>query len=81
MEKTDYKEELFRYQRDTGERIVAIEQRVISIFKSVSRLEAHAEKQNGRLQKAESQIITMMTVGTVCVFTIPLVVTILMRYL
>ena len=81
MEKTNPQEELLRYQRDTGERIVAIEQRVISIFKAVSRLERHAEKQNGRLLNAESQITKIMTIGAVGMFAIPLFITIIMRYL
>tara|TARA_R100000458_G_C8265201_1_gene240323 strand:- start:401 stop:646 length:246 start_codon:yes stop_codon:yes gene_type:complete len=81
MEKTNYKEELLRYQVETGERLVAIEQRVISIFKAVSRLEKHAEKQNGRLTKTESQITKIMTVGAVGVFAIPLFITLIMRYL
>jgi len=72
------RDEFLRYQITTNERLVAIEQRVISIFKAVSRLEKHAEKQNGRLTNAESTILRITTIGTVGIFLIPLVITIIM---
>ena len=76
-----YRDELVRYQITTTERLVSIEQRVISIFKAVSRLEKHAEKQNGRLSRAESTITRITTIGTVGIFAIPLVITIIMEWI
>ena len=76
-----YKDEFLRYQMATNERLVAIEQRVISIFKAVSRLEKHAEKQNGRLSSAETSITRITTIGAVGIFIIPIAITIIMEWI
>lgn len=69
------------YRAENIARLVKLEERQISIFKTLQRLEKNTDKINGQVQENKTNLTRISTVGSICVFVIPIVVSIIMRLL
>jgi len=67
------------YRTETTAMLVKLNERQISIFKSLQRIDRHLEKLNGKVEKNESNVTIIKTWGAAMVFVIPIVVTLIMR--
>ena len=69
------------YRADNIARLVKLEERQISIFKTLQRVEKHIEKINGQVQENKTNLAKIGTVGSVGILVVPIVVSIIMRLL
>lgn len=69
------------YRNETTAKLVKLDERQISIFKSLQRIEKHLEKLNGKTSENSNAIIMFKTWGSAAIFIIPIIVTIIMRSL
>ena len=67
------------YRNETTAKLVKLDERQITIFKTLCRIEKHLEKLNGKTSKNSDEIIKFKTWGSVALFVIPIIVTIIMR--
>ena len=67
------------YRNETTAKLVKLDERQISIFKTLQRIEKHLEKLNGQTSKNSDTIIMFKTWGSVSLFVIPITITIIMR--
>ena len=67
------------YRTETTAMLVKLNERQISIFKSLQRIDKHLEKLNGKVEKNENNVTIIKTWGAAMVFVIPIVVTLIMR--
>ena len=67
------------YRAENTARLVKLEQRQISIFKILQRVEKSIEKINGQVQENKTNLTKISTVGSIAVITIPVIVSIVMR--
>ena len=67
------------YRTETTAMLVKLNERQISIFKSLQRIDKHLEKLNGKVEKNENSVTVIKTWGAAMVFVIPIVVTLIMR--
>jgi hypothetical protein len=67
------------YRNETTAKLVKLDERQITIFKTLCRIEKHLEKLNGKTSNNSDEIIKFKTWGSVALFVIPMVVTIIMR--
>jgi|TARA_R110000787_G_scaffold108553_1_gene216961 hypothetical protein len=67
------------YRNETTAKLVKLDERQISIFKTLQRIEKHLEKLNGQTSKNSDTIIMFKTWGSVALFVIPITITIIMR--
>ena len=67
------------YRAENTARLVKLEQRQISIFKILQRVEKSIEKINGQVQENKTNLTKISTVGSIAVITIPIIVSIVMR--
>ena len=67
------------YRNETTAKLVKLDERQITIFKTLCRIEKHLEKLNGKTSNNSDEIIKFKTWGSVALFVIPIVVTIIMR--
>jgi len=69
------------YRADNIARLVKLEERQISIFKTLQRVEKHIEKINGQVQENKTNLAKIGTVGSIGILVVPIVVSIIMRLL
>ena len=69
------------YRAESTARLVKLEERQISIFKAIQRIEKNIEKINGQVQDNKTNLTKITTVGTVGILVMPIVVSIIMRML
>ena len=67
------------YRAENTASLVKLEQRQISIFKILQRVEKSIEKINGQVQENKTNLTKISTVGSIAVITIPVIVSIVMR--
>ena len=67
------------YRAENTARLVKLEERQISIFKSIQRIEKSLEKKNGRVDENTTNLTKITTVGAVSILIIPIIVSIIMR--
>ena len=69
------------YRAGNTARLVKLEERQISIFKTLQRVERNIDKINGQVQDNKTNLTKIGTIGSICVFVIPIVVSVVMRLL
>ena len=67
------------YRTETTAMLVKLNERQISIFKSLQRIDKHLEKLNGKVEKNENSVTIIKTWGAAMVFVVPIVITLIMR--
>jgi hypothetical protein len=67
------------YRAENTARLVKLEQRQISIFKILQRVEKSIDKINGQVQENKTNLTKIGTVGSIGIITIPLIVSIIMK--
>lgn len=67
------------YRTETTAMLVKLNERQISIFKSLQRIDRHLEKLNGKVEKNENNVTIIKTWGAAMVFVIPIAITLIMR--
>ncbi len=67
------------YRAENTARLVKLEERQISIFKTLQRIETHIEKINGQVQENKTNLAKIGTVGSICILVVPVIVSIIMR--
>jgi len=67
------------YRAENTARLVKLEERQISIFKTLQRVERNIDKINGQVQDNKTNLTKIGTIGSICVFVIPIVVSVVMR--
>lgn len=70
---------LGEYRSSVAAMLVKLEERQISIFKSIQRVEKHLEKLNGQVDENKTNLIKIGTIGSIGILTIPIIVSIIMR--
>ena len=69
------------YRAENTARLVKLEERQISIFKTLQRVEKNIDKINGQVQDNKTNLTKIGTIGSICVFLIPIIVSLVMRFL
>ena len=69
------------YRAENTARLVKLEDRQISIFKTLQRVEKNIDKINGQVQDNKTNLTKIGTIGSICVFVIPIIVSVVMRLL
>jgi hypothetical protein len=69
------------YRAENTARLVKLEERQISIFKTLQRVEKNIDKINGQVQDNKTNLTKIGTIGSICVFVIPIIVSVVMRLL
>tara|TARA_R110002020_G_scaffold142520_1_gene314702 strand:+ start:656 stop:892 length:237 start_codon:yes stop_codon:yes gene_type:complete len=69
------------YRAENTARLVKLEERQISIFKTLQRVERNIDKINGQVQDNKTNLTKIGTIGSICVFVIPIIVSVVMRLL
>jgi|TARA_R100001530_G_scaffold14699_1_gene13188 hypothetical protein len=67
------------YRNETTAKLVKLDERQISIFKTLQRIEKHLEKLNGQTSKNSDAIIMFKTWGSASLLIVPIIVTLIMR--
>ena len=67
------------YRNETTAKLVKLDERQISIFKTLQRIEKHLEKLNGQTSKNSDAIIMFNTCGSAALLVVPIIVTLIMR--
>jgi len=67
------------YRTETTAMLVKLNERQISIFKSLQRIDKHLEKLNGKVEKNENSVTVIKTWGAAMVLVVPIVITLIMR--
>ena len=67
------------YRAENTARLVKLEERQISIFKTLQRVEKHIEKINGQVQDNKTNLTKITTVGFIGILIMPVIVSIIMR--
>ncbi len=67
------------YRTEITAMLVKLNERQISIFKSLQRIDKHLEKLNGKVEKNENNVTIIKTWGAAMVFVVPIVITLIMR--
>ena len=67
------------YRTETTAKLVKLDERQISIFKTLQRIERHLEKLNGQTSLNSHAIIRFRTWGSAALFVVPIVITLIMR--
>tara|TARA_R100000152_G_C6781969_1_gene217817 strand:+ start:59 stop:295 length:237 start_codon:yes stop_codon:yes gene_type:complete len=67
------------YRAENSARMVKLEERQISIFKAIQRVEKHLDKLNGQVEENKTNLTKISTVGTIGIIVTPVVVSIIMR--
>tara|TARA_R100000742_G_C4178076_1_gene14119 strand:- start:72 stop:308 length:237 start_codon:yes stop_codon:yes gene_type:complete len=69
------------YRAENTARLVKLEQRQISIFKILQNVEKSMDKINGQVQDNKNNITKVTTVGSIFVFIIPVIVSLILKLL
>ncbi len=67
------------YRTETTAMLVKLNERQISIFKSLQRIDKHLEKLNGKVEKNENSVTVIKTWGAAMVLVVPIAITLIMR--
>ena len=67
------------YRAENIASLVKLEERQISIFKTLQRIETHIEKINGQVQENKTNLAKIGTVGSIGILVVPVIVSIIMR--
>ena len=67
------------YRNDTTARLVKLDERQISIFKQLQRIDRHLEKLNNKVGSHDTDLTMVKTWGAVGVLVMPIIVSIIMR--
>lgn len=67
------------YRNSVAAMLVKLEERQISIFKTIQRVERHLDKLNGQVEENKTSLTKVKTIGSLGVLTIPIIVSIIMR--
>jgi len=67
------------YRNDTTARLVKLDERQISIFKQLQRIDKHLEKLNNKVGSHDTDLTIVKTWGTVGVLVVPMIISIIMR--
>ena len=67
------------YRNQVTARLVKLDERQISIFKQLQRIDKHLEKLNNKVESHDTDLTIVKTWGTVAVLVIPIIVSIIMR--
>jgi|TARA_Y100000310_G_scaffold297042_1_gene329778 hypothetical protein len=67
------------YRADNTAKLVKLEERQISIFKTLQRIERHLEKLNGQVEENKTNLTKISTVGSIGILVMPVIVSIIMR--
>ena len=67
------------YRNDTTARLVKRDERQISIFKQLQRIDRHLEKLNNKVGSHDTDLTIVKTWGAVGVLVMPIIVSIIMR--
>ena len=67
------------YRTETTAMLVKLNERQISIFKSLQRIDKHLEKLNGKVEKNENNVTIIKTWGAAMVLVVPIAITLIMR--
>jgi len=67
------------YRNDTTARLVKLDERQISIFKQLQRIDKHLEKLNNKVASHDTDLTIVKTWGAVGVLVIPMIISIIMR--
>jgi hypothetical protein len=72
MKTEQHREEVIRL-------LTRLNERQVSIFKNIERIDKHLEKVNGKVAEHETKLIEIKTWGGVAMFAVPIIVNVLMR--
>ena len=67
------------YRSGVATMLVKLEERQISIYKSIQRVEKHLEKLNGQVEENKTNLTKIGTIGSIGILTVPIIVSIIMR--
>ena len=67
------------YRNEVTARLVKLDERQISIFKSIQRIDRHLEKLNNKVGSHDTDLTIVKTWGTVGVLVVPMIISIIMR--
>jgi hypothetical protein len=59
--------------------LTRLNERQVSIFKHIERIDKHLEKVNGKVAEHETKLVEIKTWGGVAMFAVPIIVNMLMR--
>tara|TARA_R100000687_G_C6300770_1_gene95793 strand:+ start:253 stop:477 length:225 start_codon:yes stop_codon:yes gene_type:complete len=59
--------------------LTSLDERQVSIFKHIERIDKHLEKVNGKVAEHESRLVEIKTWGGVAMFAIPIIVNLVMK--
>ena len=69
------------YRAGNTAKLVKLEERQISIFKTLQRIEKHLDRLNGRVEENKNDLTMIRTVGSVGILVMPVIVSIIMSLL
>jgi len=72
MKTEQHREEVIRL-------LTRLNERQVSIFKNIERIDKHLEKVNGKVAEHETKLVEIKTWGGVAMFAVPIIVNMLMR--
>jgi hypothetical protein len=67
------------YRNEVTARLVKLDERQISIFKSIQRIDRHLEKLNNKVGSHDTDLTIVKTWGAVGVLVVPMIISIIMR--
>lgn len=67
------------YRNDVTAKLVKLEERQVSIFKTLQRVERHLDKLNGQVEENKTNLTKIGTIGSIGILTVPIIVSIIMR--
>ena len=59
--------------------LTRLNERQVSIFKHIERIDKHLDKVNGKVDEHESRLVEIKTWGGVAMFAIPIIVNLIMK--
>jgi len=59
--------------------LTKLNERQVSIFKHIERIDKHLEKVNGKVAEHESKLVEIKTWGGVAMFAIPIIINLIMK--
>ena len=72
MKVEEHREEVIRL-------LTRLNERQVSIFKHIERIDKHLDKVNGKVAEHESRLVEIKTWGGVSMFAIPIIVNLIMK--
>ena len=67
------------YRNEVTARLVKLDERQISIFKQLQRIDTHLEKLNNKVDSHDIDLTIVKTWGAVGVLVVPMIISIIMR--